>query len=147
MIVTLEARVDVDAAPDVVWAAVTDWPTQGKWIPGTVVGVVEGDGRSIGSRLFAFTGIADIGFLDIMEITEWQPPRRCRVRHLGRLLRGYGVFAVEPRGQAATFVWTEELQPPFGPLGHAGLRLGRPVFEALLRRAARSFAAWCTSSR
>jgi Polyketide cyclase / dehydrase and lipid transport len=147
MTVTLEARVDIDAAPEVVWAAVTDWPAQGKWIPGTVVGVVEGDGRSVGSRLFAFTGVADIGFLDIMEITEWQPPHRCQVRHLGRLLRGYGLFAVEPRGQAATFVWAEELQPPFGLLGHAGLWLGRPVFEALLRRAARTLAAWCVSPR
>jgi carbon monoxide dehydrogenase subunit G len=145
--VTIEARVDVDAPPEVVWEAVTDWPAQREWVPGTVVGVTSGDGRSAGSTLWAFTGLADVGFLDTMEIVEWQPPRRCRVRHLGRLLRGHGEFAVEPRGGNATLVWTEELDPPLGPIGWLGLRLGRPVFQAGLRRAARNFAVWCVNPR
>ena len=145
MSVTFEVRVDVDAPPDAVWAAMTDWPAQREWIPGTVVGVVHGDGRSVGSRLFAFTGIADIGFLDTLEIVEWQPPRRCRVRHLGRLLRGHGVLAVEPRGDAATFVWIEELTAPFGPLGRAVMTVGRPAFQAGMRRAGRTFAARCAA--
>ena len=143
----LEVRVEVDAPPEVVWAAVTDWSAQREWIPGTVVGVVHGDGRSVGSRLFAFTGVADIGVLDTLEITEWQPPRRCRVRHLGTLLRGYGVFAVEDRDPGgATFVWTEELRPPLGLLGRAALSVGRPAFQAVMRRAGRNLAAGCESA-
>ena len=143
---TLRVRVPVQAPPEVVWAAVTDWPAQHEWIPGTMVGVVHGDGRSVGSRLFGFTGVADIGFLDHLEITEWQPPHRCRMRHLGTLLRGYGEFAVEPNGAGgATFVWTEELDPPLGPLGALGLRLGRPAFQAVMRRAGRTLAARCAA--
>lgn len=145
MTTRFDVRAEIDAPPEVVWAAVTDWSAQRDWMPGTVVGVVHGDGRSVGSRLFAFTGVADLGFLDALEITEWQPPRRCRVRHLGKLLRGYGVFAVEPRGEASTFVWTEELEPPLGPLGAAGLWLSRPVAQAVMRRAGRNLAARCTA--
>ncbi|HEY0636916.1 MAG TPA: SRPBCC family protein, partial [Pseudonocardiaceae bacterium] len=129
-----EVRIDVDAPPGLVWSVVTDWPAQRDWIPATTVHVIAGDGRSTGSRIVAFSGLADIGVLDTMEITEWEPPRRCRVRHLGRLLRGTGEFAVEPRGAGSTFVWVEDLEPPFGPLGRVGLPLVRPLFEAGLRR-------------
>jgi hypothetical protein len=31
------------------------------------------------------------GFTDTMKITEWDPPRRCVVRHTGRAVRGTGV--------------------------------------------------------
>lgn len=143
MTVRYEVRVEVDAPAEVVWAVVTDWEGQRGWIPATVVAVVAGDGRSAGSRLFAFTGLADIGMLDTLEIVEWAPPRRCRMRHLGRLLRGYGVFAVEPRAAGATFVWTELLEPPLGWLGRAGMSLLRPVAEATMRRAGRTLAALC----
>ena len=146
MTVAFEVRVDVAAPPEAVWAAVTDWPAQREWIPGTVVGVVHGDGRSVGSRIFAFTGVADIGFLDTIEIVEWQPPHRCRARHLGRLMRGHGVFAVEPHGErGATFVWTEELRPPLWPLGLAAAWLARPLLEAVMRRAGRTLAARCAA--
>jgi hypothetical protein len=31
-----------------------------------------------------------------MQIVEWRPPRRCVVRHLGRIVQGEGVFEVFP---------------------------------------------------
>jgi Polyketide cyclase / dehydrase and lipid transport len=124
-------------AAEVVWGAVVDWEGQREWIPGTRVGVVAGDGRSVGSRLFGFTGIADVGFLDVLEIVEWQPPRVCRMRHLGTLLRGEGVFEIEPLGDdRSAFVWTERLESPIGWVGRVGMAALRPVAQAVMRRAA-----------
>jgi hypothetical protein len=145
MTTRFEVGLDVDAPPEVVWSVVTDWSAQRRWIAGTVVHVVAGDGRSVGSQVVAFTGLADVGFMDTMEITEWSPPLRCRVRHLGRLLRGDGLFEVRPRGAGATFVWSEDLEPPFGPLGRVGLPLVRPLFEAGLRRGGPKLRALCAA--
>lgn len=144
MTTRFEARIDVDAPPAVVWSVVVDWELQRRWILGTTVHVIGGDGRSVGSRLAAFTGVHDIGFLDTMEITAWDDERRvCHVRHLGKLLRGDGEFAVEARGEHATFVWSEDLEPPFGPLGRVALPLARPVVEASLRLGGRKLRALC----
>jgi carbon monoxide dehydrogenase subunit G len=143
---TFHATMEVAAPAAVVWAVVTDWEAQREWIPGTSVHVVHGDGGSVGSRLVAFTGIADVGFLDTFEIVEWQPPRRCRVRHTGRLLRGDGIFEVKPLGDRATFHWSERLEPPFWLLGRIGMPLVRPLVEAGLRRACRNLAARCVAA-
>jgi carbon monoxide dehydrogenase subunit G len=141
--VTFEISVSTDvAAPaERVWDVVTDWERQGDWVPATTVHVLSGDGRGTGSRLLAFTGFADIGFADAMEITVWDPPRLCRVRHTGKLLRGTGDFAVEPRGPSrSVFVWSERLDPPFGPVGRVGLTLLAPAVRLGLRRAGRALA-------
>lgn len=144
MTVEVTVRTEVAAPARLVWESVTDWAAQGAWMPGTVVRVIDGDDRSVGSRVVAFTGVADVGVLDPMRIVEWDPPRRCRVRHLGKLLRGTGEFTVLPAGDtAAVFVWSERLEPPFGLLGRIGLPLAAPVLRLGMRRAARRFAAVC----
>jgi uncharacterized protein YndB with AHSA1/START domain len=133
--------VDVVAPAQVVWAALTDWPRQGDWMLGTDVRVTEGDGASVGSRLAAFTGAGPLGFTDTMEITAWDPPRRCEVTHTGKVVRGSGVFEVRPRGdEHATLVWTEYLDLPLGALGRAGWGLVRPAFAAGVRLSLRRFA-------
>src|SRR5207248_3710582 len=82
----LVLSVDVEAPAGTTWLALTDWTRQGEWLLATEVKVVEGNGRSVGSRLAAFTGVAGIGFTDTMEITSWEPPVRCAVRHLGTVV-------------------------------------------------------------
>ncbi|MCP2261876.1 Polyketide cyclase / dehydrase and lipid transport [Streptoalloteichus tenebrarius] len=139
----LELTTPVAAPPEVVFAAATDWTRQREWMLGTQVHVVAGSGHSVGSRLVAFTGAADLGFLDTMEITVWDPPRRCEVRHLGRLLRGFGVFSVRPHGRGAVFVWEEHLHAPLGPLGVAGWTLLGPLVRWGLRRSLTTFASFC----
>ena len=123
---TLELRQHIVADVDVVWDAVVDWPAQGEWMLGTSVRVTDGDGESVGSALAAYSGVRPVGFLDTMVITEWDPPRRCVVRHTGRVVRGDGVFVVVPDGPAASvFVWREELELPLGILG----RVAWPVVK------------------
>jgi hypothetical protein len=139
----LVVAVDIAAPAATVWDVVTDWPAQGEWILGTRVTVDgAGDGRRLGARFSAYTGIGPLGFTDPMQVTEWDPPRRCVVGHLGRVVRGDGVFEVLELGpQRSRFVWTERLQLPLGALGRAGWPLVRPGFRAgvawSLRRMAR----------
>jgi hypothetical protein len=131
----LTVAVDVDAPAEDVWAAVTDWPGQGEWMLGTKVEVDgPGDGRSLGARLVAATGVGPLAVRDPMEIVEWDPPRRCVVRHLGAVVQGEGVFEVVGLGPGrAQFAWTEVLELPLGRLGALGWPLVRPLFRLGVR--------------
>ncbi|GAA4549163.1 SRPBCC family protein [Amycolatopsis samaneae] len=137
----LVLSVEVGASAGTTWLALTDWARQGEWMLGTRVEVVEGNGRSVGSKLAAFTGIAGIGFTDTMEIIGWEPPVRCSVRHLGSLVQGTGAFQVVAKGaNRSTFVWAEHLRLPFGPLGRLGWPAVRPAFALGVRQSLRRFA-------
>jgi hypothetical protein len=142
--VNLTLRIDIEAPPETVFAAATDWQRQGEWMLATTVRVRRGDGRSVGSEVDAHTGIRGIGVTDRMRITVWDPPSRCEVRHLGAVVRGTGIFAVRPHGRhAATLEWTEQLELPLGVLGERGTPLIRPVFGWGLRLSLARFAAFC----
>ena len=140
--------VAVDAPPERVWAALTDWRSQGRWMPATDVEVVTAADEGVGVRLAARTGVPlpwrrgrHLGVLDTMVVTEWDPPRRVVVQHTGRIVRGPGIFEVQPRGEHSTFVWTERLYLPYGYLGELGWLLVRPFALFGIRRSLRRFAA------
>ena len=130
----VRASVDIQAPVDDVFAAFTDWAAQGEWMLGTRVDVVEGDGRSIGSELSAFTGAHlgfPIGFLDTMTITRWDAPYRVDVVHTGRFVRGIGVMEVIALSDGRSrFLWSEVLDLPLGVVGRLGWPVGRPAFVA-----------------
>ena len=71
----------VAAEPAATWRAAVNWPRQCEWIWATRVSGGHGTGAKVSGR----TGIGPIGFTDPMVITEWDPPRRCVLRHTGRL--------------------------------------------------------------
>jgi carbon monoxide dehydrogenase subunit G len=141
----LTETIDVDAPPERVWAALTDWVRQGEWMLATDVRTVDGTAQEVGGRLAARTGVPvpggrRLGVLDTMLITRWEPPRRVDVRHTGRVVRGTGVFEVRPRGELSTFVWTEVLDLPLGGLGRLGWPVVRPAMRAGVRLSLRRFA-------
>ncbi|MBK1788896.1 SRPBCC family protein [Prauserella cavernicola] len=142
----LVVSVDVQAPAGTTWLALTDWHQQREWMLGTDVRVVSGNGRSVGSRLEAFTGLAGVGFTDTMEITSWEPPVRCTVRHLGFLVRGTGAFHVQDKGpNQSVFIWSEQLELPFGVVGRLGWPLVKPAFSLGLRRSLHNFARFAES--
>jgi Polyketide cyclase / dehydrase and lipid transport len=150
--VELTIPVDVGAPADAVWRMVTDWEGQGEWMLGTRVEVMSaGDGRELGARLRAVTGAGPVAFADTMEIVEWTVPsqggpRRCVVRHTGKVVRGDGVFeVVELAPGRARFVWSELLDLPFGPAGRFGWVLVRPAFRAGVAHSLRRMARLCES--
>jgi uncharacterized protein YndB with AHSA1/START domain len=140
----LTVTVDVDAPPERVWAAMTDWDRQGEWM---VLTTVSG-GHGVGATVTAFTGWRGVGFTDPMTITTWEPPRRCVVRHEGRVVRGTAAFEVRPLpGGRSRFVWTEWLVPPLGTLGALGFVLVKPLVLLPLRISMRRFAAFARTHR
>jgi uncharacterized protein YndB with AHSA1/START domain len=137
-------RVDVDAPPERVWAALTAWTRQGEWMLATDVETVGGPAQEVGGRLAARTGLPlpggrRLGVLDTMVVTEWAPPRRVVVQHTGRVVRGDGVFEVRPREGGATLVWTERIELPLGAVGRLGWPLARRFVAAGLRASLRRF--------
>jgi hypothetical protein len=132
--VHVAADVVVDAPPEALWAAVTDWERQAEWMLGTRVRVVGGPAEGVGARLEAFTGVGRAGFVDSMVVTEWDPPRRATVLHTGRVVRGTGLFEVLALpGGRSRFVWAEDLELPLGLVGRLGFPVVRPVFLAGVR--------------
>ena len=134
--------VDVDAPPAAVWDAVTDWPRQSQWMLGTTVRATTANGVGVGGGIEAFTGVGRVGFLDTMVITEWDPPRRCVVRHTGRFVRGDGVFEVVAlAADRSRFVWSEILELPLGRVGRLGWPVVAPAFAAGVRHSLKKLAA------
>lgn len=141
MAATLVLRIPVAAPVTATWAAAVDWNGQGQWLLATRVRSTAQGGVGVGGGAEAFTGLGPVGVLDTMEITLWDPPRRCHVRHTGRVVRGTGAFEVEERGPAASvFCWREDLELPLGALGRLGWPLVRPLFAWGLRLSLRRFA-------
>lgn len=120
---SLQLSVDVPADPHTVFEAMTDWDAQHEWMLGTRV-------RSTDGGIEAFTGIGPLGFWDTMEFTHWHAPRVVEVAHTGHVVRGSGVFRVEPAGSGSRFVWQEEVELPLGPLGAAGWYVVKPLLAA-----------------
>jgi uncharacterized protein YndB with AHSA1/START domain len=131
------ASVLVPAPAEQVWAALTDWAAQGEWMPLTTVQVVSGD-AGLGSVLSARTGLGRLGVVDDMEVDVWEPPHRCEVAHRGRVIRGRGIFVVDPVGPGSSRVtWTEELE---GVPARVTAPAARAVLALALRRFARRLA-------
>jgi carbon monoxide dehydrogenase subunit G len=138
----LTIGVDVDAPPEQVWAAAVDWEHQHEWMAGTTVR----GGHGNGARVEAYTGWYGVGFTDPMTITTWDPPRRCVVRHHGRVVRGSAAFEVLPlEGGRSRFVWTEWLVLPFGLAGELGFALLKPLIRRAMRPSLDTFARWASS--
>jgi Polyketide cyclase / dehydrase and lipid transport len=135
----VEERVAVAVPVEVAWAALTDWRGQAGWMVLTTV-TADAGGHRVGERLDAFTRIAGIGFHDPMEVTRWDPPHRVEVAHLGRVVRGTGVFEVRPAPGGAWLVWVEDLDLPLGRPGQLGFTVLRPAFQLMLRRSLRRLA-------
>jgi Polyketide cyclase / dehydrase and lipid transport len=130
----------LDASPEKVWNAIADWRAQGEWMLATRVDVVDdragaagaggaGGAGGVGTKIAAFTGLVPsrgwLGIWDLMEVTSWEPPRRCEVLHYGRWLRGVGLFELKPAGPDQTlFIWSEELTGALATLMKPGLAVG-----------------------
>jgi carbon monoxide dehydrogenase subunit G len=147
----ISESVEVDAPPEQVWAALTDWTAQGRWILATDVRPVVGPARGVGGWLVAITGLPvrgrRLGMVDTMEITGWEPPTRLDVLHTGRMVRGTGTFEIRPQGSGCTFTWSEQVELPLGALGRLGWQVAEPVVRAGYRLSLRRFAEFARGYR
>lgn len=138
----ISVSVDVQASPQRVWDALVDWDRQGEWMLLTRVRGTTQNGQGVGGGIEGWTGIGPLGVLDTMVIRTWEPPRRCIVRHTGRIVRGSGAFEVEDLGDGRSrFRWAEYLDLPLGVLGRLGWPLVKPGMAWGVRYSLRKFAA------
>src|SRR3954470_24827233 len=106
-------------------------------MPLTTVAETPGVGRSVGRAVSARTGAAPCVGVDPMVIEVWDPPRRCEVRHEGRIVRGRGVFSVDPLADGRSrFCWEEQLPDRswYGVASRVSAPVNRAVFAVALRR-------------
>lgn len=133
----MHAAADVPVPAERLWQVLVDWPRHAEWVPFTRA---EGGGGT-GERIEAWTGIGRLGFLDVMDITAWNPPYRVAVRHVGAALRGEGRFDVlDLPGGRCRVTWAELIDLPFGPAGRAGWIAVGPLVTAMLRLSLRRLA-------
>ncbi len=136
------ASVDVPAPSSQVWATLLDWEATARWmVPPTTVSVVGEPREGIGTRLYAVTTVARIlRLVDHMVVTEWVPEREVRVRHVGWMVRGDGIFRLSPIPGGTRFEWIEDMPLPFGVVGEILGRLFRRVVERFVRRSCENLA-------
>jgi hypothetical protein len=146
MALRLQVSVQADADPGTVWAELTDWAGQARWIPLTTVMTVGERDSGLGVRAAALSGFwlgsVPVGLLDRFVVTGWTPPVPGRfgeleVLHLGPYFTGEGAFRVEPIGGGTRITAIEVFSLPGGRLVETPVRLALPVmrrgFEASLR--------------
>ena len=144
---TLSISLDIPASQDRVWSKIADWRSQGEWMLQTKVWVTSEKVEGIGTSIAAFTGplhflyprFKSFGLLDLMVVTQWQPPHRCDVDHVGKVLKGSGSFQLSELSPTRTrFDWSETIAAPkaafllIAPFLYLGVRIS-------LARFARSF--------
>ena len=143
--VTIKRSIPVLATPTQVFAAITDWPQQHRWMLGTSVTAGKHQGRALSGTIIALTRLGPFGFRDPMTITEWEPPYRCGVMHTGRIVRGTGLFEVQPmpnKPEQSNFVWSEVTTLPFGVVGRLGWVLAAPFVNMAIDYSLRRFKRW-----
>jgi len=129
----IRTELSIDAPADRVWALVTDWPAQSRWIPLTTVIIDRPGPNGIagpGTRFTGRTRLGPLGFDDPMEVTEWRPATdavagRCRVSKLGPWLTGWAEIDVRPGPGGTRVEWVEEVRARWTP------RIADPVVAAV----------------
>ncbi len=112
--------ITIDAPIAKVWEEMVDWEGQSDWMLSTRVYDDVHSPVGVGHTLRAFTGpFAQwnrlLGIMDEMVVSAWDPPRFCRVEHVGKVIRGYGTFtlSVDSKDPKRTrFDWFEEIKGP-----------------------------------
>ncbi len=94
------------------WHRVTNWERHGEFVPLTSIELARA--QESGHESFtARTGIGPIGFDDVMAVTFQRPPTAtepgvARIVKQGRVVRGWAVLTVTPKGSGCEVRWHEE---------------------------------------
>ena len=121
--------------PEAVWDLITDWEHQDDWMLEASDFVVVSEQREgVGVEAEATIRIGGLKTRDRVRVAAWDPPRRLVIEHLG-WVTGRGEIELTPLvGNRTHIAWREELQPPMGLLGAAGMTAFKPVMGRIFRR-------------
>ena len=138
---SLRVETTIHASPEAVWAHLEDVASHVEWMADAVaIEFLTDRRRGTGTRFACLTRVWVFRTTDIMEITEWSPPRVMGVRHTGAV-SGDGRFELHPAaasgsdgpGGSTTMTWTERLYFPWWMGGPLGATLARPVLRRIWR--------------
>lgn len=132
--VKVETSIEIAAAPERIWPYLVDWENLDRWMKeGKDFRVTSKHREGPGVTAVATITIAGVSTKDVIRVTEWEPPLRLGISHLG-WVSGAGWMECEPGGQTTLLRWTEHLEPPLGMVGAAGIRLFRPLMQRIFFR-------------
>ena len=140
----LELTQKVAAPRRSVWETLTHWERQPEWMLDAEQVVVLTPQRSgVGVTIRCPTNLLGVRVQDVMRVTEWQPPHRLGVVHLGRIITGTGTFVLTEEGLDTTHItWSEVIDPPLGRVGEWGATtLVLPILRRIFARSLRNLAA------
>lgn len=126
----IRSAIRIAAPQGLVWRAISDIPSQPRWMREMKAVRLEGDGPvGVGTRGEADVRILGITVTDPVEVVTWEPPVRFGIRHVG-LFGGGGEIVLAPAldGASTDVTWDERLVPPVFP------RLGAIVQRPILGR-------------
>lgn len=133
--VVVETAGDLPGPIELVWEFLTDWEQQTEWqreMSNIVVTSQHRDGVGVEAR--ATVRIGGIATTDLVRVDVWEPPTHLGLVHEG-WVRGRGDIRLGSQQEGTTRMdWSEELWPPWGILGAAGLRLFTPLLRRTFRR-------------
>ncbi len=135
----VERAIVLPTTPEEAWSVLVDWERQADWmLDADRVEVVSTAREGVGVRLAVKTRILGIpAFVEPMEVTGWEPPRRLVIRH-GSLVAGTGVWDLVPLEGGTAFRWSEDIRLRVPIVGELAARGYRPVMSWLMGRGQRS---------
>ncbi|HVD69665.1 MAG TPA: SRPBCC family protein [Actinomycetota bacterium] len=132
----VERTVVLPTTPADAWSVLMDWERQADWmLDADSVTVLSDRREGIGVRLAVRTRLLGVpAFVEPMEVTDWDPPRRLEIRH-GSLVSGAGTWTLERVEGGTLFTWREDIELAVPLVGGLAARCYRPVMRALMGRA------------
>lgn len=131
---SLRVETTIGAPPEVVWSHLEDIASHTRWMADAVsIEFLTDRRQGAGTRFACRTRVGFLFTTDLMEITEWSPPRLMGVRHSGAV-SGDGRFelhAAGPAGESTRMTWLERLHFPWWLGGALGATLARPVLRRI----------------
>jgi uncharacterized protein YndB with AHSA1/START domain len=132
--VVIDLTVTLPGPRDAVWRIVTDWENQHLWMrEASDFRVTSAHREGVGVEAVATVRVGGITTRDPVRVDVWEPARRLGIEHRG-WVKGRGDLMLEDEGSFTRLRWREELHPPWGVVGAAGLRVFRPMLARTFRR-------------
>ena len=142
----LEVETVINAPREAVWDVLTTWERQPEWmLDAKDVIVLTPQRTGDGVTLRCPTNLLGFTVNDIMRVTDWDPPKRLAVTHLGKIITGSGAFELSDTPDGGTHVlWWEEIDPPLGVVGELGARVRvLPIIRRIFTRSLKNFTTLC----
>lgn len=131
----IELTAELPGPADAVWELITDWENQGDWmLEARDFVVVSPHRRGLGVEAEATVSIGGVSTRDRVRVVEWHPGFWLGIDHLGWVSGRGELFLTPTATQRTHLVWREELHPPLGLIGAAGMTLFRPLMKRIFAR-------------